>query len=381
MRVLHLFSNWKWTGPSELAVNLCRALRDEGVDVRFACSKGPGPNEPITVADKARQAGLEPVTSFHLEKHRNPVINAWDIGKLRKFLREQQIRIVHTHLPNDHLIGGTAARKTDPQITVVRTSYFGDGFKRTILNRRLLSKHTDVLLESSRAALEHDRKLVDPAGLLSTVVDPALDTGRFSPDRAFPDMRRKYGLAENDFVVGIVARMQPYRRFDVFLQAVALARKSVPNLKVLMVGRGTKKEEVAVRPTRKMGLSDCVVFTGYLQADDYVGILAAMDVKVFLVPGTDGTCRALREAMAMGKPAVVARRGMLPEIVDHEVNGFVVEDTAANLAGAIRQLAHDRQKTAEMGRNALKKVLQRHTLKRQAEAVRAIYEQVAGLRP
>ncbi len=381
MRVLHLFSNWKWTGPAELAVNLCRTLRDEGVDVRFACCRGPGSSENDTVADKARQAGLEPVTSFHLGKHRNLVLNALDIGKLRGFLREQQIQIVHTHLCNDHLIGGTAARKTDPRITVVRTSYFGDGFKRTLLNRRLLSKHTDVLIESSRAALENDRKLVERAGLLSTVVDPALDTGRFSPDRAFPEMRKKYGLADNDFVVGIVARMQWHRRFDVFLQAVALARKSVHNLRVLIVGRGTNRERVAIQPAREMGLSDCVVFPGYLQADEYVGILAAMDVKVFLVPGTDGTCRALREAMAMGKPAVVARRGMLPEIVDHDVNGFVVDDTASNIAGAIRQLAHDRQKTAKMGRNALKKALERYTLKRQAEAVRAIYEEVAVPRP
>ena len=39
MKVLHLFSNWKWTGPAEPAVNLAAALRGRGLDAAFACGR------------------------------------------------------------------------------------------------------------------------------------------------------------------------------------------------------------------------------------------------------------------------------------------------------------------------------------------------------
>ena len=36
MKVLHLFSDWKWTGPAEPTVSLCAALTDAGIDVTMA---------------------------------------------------------------------------------------------------------------------------------------------------------------------------------------------------------------------------------------------------------------------------------------------------------------------------------------------------------
>ena len=63
-----------------------------------------------------------------------------------------------------------------------------------------------------------------------------------------------------------------------------------------------------------------------------------MDIFVFLMAGSDGTARALREAMAMGKPVVVADRGILPELVEDGISGLVVKDTPDELAKATLQL-------------------------------------------
>ena len=43
MRVLHLFSDWKWTGPAEPALHLAIAQRDAGHEVSFICG-GPPPD-------------------------------------------------------------------------------------------------------------------------------------------------------------------------------------------------------------------------------------------------------------------------------------------------------------------------------------------------
>ena len=85
------------------------------------------------------------------------------------------------------------------------------------------------------------------------------------------------------------------------------------------------------------GLLDRVIFAGY-RAGDYVDAIRCMDLLTFLVPGSDGSCRALLEAQACGVPAVVSRRGALPEIVIDGETGLVVEEEIGALVDAWRSL-------------------------------------------
>ena len=112
---------------------------------------------------------------------------------------------------------------------------------------------------------------------------------------------------------------------------------------------------------------------------DYVDTLACFDAMIFLMPGTDGTCRAVREAMAMGKPVIAARRGMLPEIVDDAVNGLVIDDTPDTLAEAIRYIACNREIVASMSAQAAKKAREKFQLDVQAQKVAGVYKEVLNL--
>jgi glycosyltransferase involved in cell wall biosynthesis len=104
-----------------------------------------------------------------------------------------------------------------------------------------------------------------------------------------------------------------------------------------------------------------------------------MDIFVFLMAGSDGTARALREAMAMGKPVIVANRGMLPELVENGVSGLVVNDSPTELANAaLRLLRHPEMREA-LGRSAYQKAHQDFQLERQAEAVERFYQEMIRL--
>ncbi|MHC4821529.1 MAG: glycosyltransferase family 4 protein, partial [Planctomycetota bacterium] len=151
-----------------------------------------------------------------------------------------------------------------------------------------------------------------------------------------------------------------------------------PNLKVLLVGRGTWMEEVAVKPAARKELSGKVIFTGYRRGAEYVDTLRCMSTKVYLTPGSDGSCRAVREAMGVGLPIVAAKRGMLAEIVEDGVSGYVVDDTPDELADALIRIAKDdalRKKLAKGARDAARS---RFQLAPQAERVEAIYDWVLG---
>jgi len=101
-----------------------------------------------------------------------------------------------------------------------------------------------------------------------------------------------------------------------------------------------------------------------------------MDIFVFLMAGSDGTGRAMREAMALGKPVVVARRGMLPEMVDEGVSGIVVEDTPENVAEALARLIRDKDLRVRMGQAAREKARRDFRLDKQAEEVEAFYQRM-----
>ena len=125
-----------------------------------------------------------------------------------------------------------------------------------------------------------------------------------------------------------MARVQPQRRFDLLLDAAERAARDCPRFRLVVIGRGSKLEATAREPARKRGLLDRVVFfPGYFEGADYVDVLRSLDVKLFLVPGTDGTARAVREALACGLPVLTTRRGMLPELVRDGVSGRVLDET------------------------------------------------------
>jgi glycosyltransferase involved in cell wall biosynthesis len=133
-----------------------------------------------------------------------------------------------------------------------------------------------------------------------------------------------------------------------------------------------------VEPMKRLGIEPWVVLAGY-RTDDYLDTLACMDIFVFLMAGSDGTARALREAMAMGKPAIVADRGMLPELIENRVSGLVVKDTPEALANAMLQILRRPELRRRMGEAAYQKAHQEFRLDRQVEGVEKFYQQMMML--
>ena len=373
MKILHLFSNWKWTGPAEHALHSIACLKGRGHDVTFACGK-PSHGVKESIVKVAEQRGITSLTSFHMNKHFNLLHNLSDFLKLEQFLQENHFQIVHTHLTNDHFLGAISARRVK-NMKIIRSCYEGEELKMNRMNRILFSRLADGVIcvsEKTRDSLLNRFNL--SADRVWKIPVP-VDGERFSPEKRSEAVRMSYGIKRDEVVVGIVARVQPHRRFDILLSAVARTIQNVPSLKLMIVGRGTHIEKVAKIPVKEMGISPHVIFTGY-RDKDYAETLGCFDIKVFLVPGTDGACRAVREAMAMGIPVIAARRGMLPEIIDDGINGLVIDDTPENLSQAIERLVLNPALRKEMGAKARAKALSEFSLSTFGERVEEIYRKV-----
>ena len=379
MKILHLFSDWKWTGPAEPALNLCVELKKRGHDVTLACGKAmddyPFPPDSESVEKSAYERGLTPVTRFYLSKHFSFFKYISDIKNLSVFMNEEAYDIVHVHRNQDHLVAGIAARRTGRSLPVVRTSHDGVALKKGIRNNICLTRLTDKLITVSEEAKLADMRNFGLSKDKVIMINASIDCHRFNPGDGHLVHREKFGMKEDDIVVGIIARIQTHRRFHILLEAIKIASQEVPGLKLLVIGRGTKEKQLLTEPTRTMGLEDVVIHPGY-RTDDYVEAVSCMDFNIFLMPGTDGSCRAVREVMAMGKPVIAADRGMLSTIVDHNVTGFVIDDTPENLAAATVKLANDIELRGKMADAALKKAQNVFSQESMAEKVERVYEEL-----
>ncbi|HPO16250.1 MAG TPA: glycosyltransferase family 4 protein [Candidatus Hydrogenedentes bacterium] len=372
MNILHLFSNCKWTGPAEPALNLCVALRAHGINADFACA--PDAGQSINkVVETARDRGIEPILQFHLRKHRHPLRNLQDRWALSRFLSTHPYDLIHCHLDNDHAIAISAAQKHP--IPIVRSSYEGNGFAMSARHASLLAQ-TAVVIEPSFLARNQDSKTFGLSPERFYVVPGAVDTHRFDPAREVPDGRSWMRIPRDAFVVGIVARMQTHRHYTDLFEAFQQLAQYVPDAYLIVVGRGSKQEQVGKQPVRERGLERRVLFPGFIEGENYVGMLKAFDVGVFLVPGSDGTCRAAREIMAMGKPMIVADRGMLREIVTHEQDGLVFDGSGEQLFLSIKRLCERKSERIRLGCMARSTAQTRFSLAVQAQQVAGIYSSI-----
>ncbi|MCZ6465395.1 MAG: glycosyltransferase, partial [Proteobacteria bacterium] len=149
-------------------------------------------------------------------------------------------------------------------------------------------------------------------------------------------------------VIGIAARVQRHRRFDLLFEAMAELARQRPDARLLVMGRGTHFDELARRPVERLGLGDRVILAGH-RSLDYPALLGSLDVFTLLVPGSDGTCRALLEASLCGVPSVATRRGALPEIVLDGETGLLVDERPADLAAAWQRLLDDAPLRRKLG--------------------------------
>ncbi len=380
MKILHLFSDWKWTGPADPVLNLCRVLEERGHDVTLAYRKPPLPVED-SLEKRVLMAGIKATDQFslnHVLKFSEPSSlrdNLRDFLNLKRYLRQEKFDILNVHHSHDHILGGISARLAKCDTVVIRTDHKRDPLKPSLGNHLLVSHFSDGMITFSEKARRADAEHFGfPIERVARIA-PALNLERIDSIKEFSDMKVVFGIKREDLVIGMIARFQKYRRTRVFLEAVRIIAKEFPNFKVLLVGRSSQMEESVIQPMKRLGVEPWVILGGY-RADDYFDTLACMDIFVFLMAGSDGTARALREAMAMGKPVIVANRGMLPELVDHGVSGLVVDDTPELLAEATLQLLRNPEKRGAIGKAAWEKAHREFRLDRQVEAVEKFYQKM-----
>ncbi len=160
-----------------------------------------------------------------------------------------------------------------------------------------------------------------------------------------------------------VGRLRAKKGFDTLIDACGLLARSGQSFRCAIVGYGP--EEAALRGRIvAAGLGDHVRLVGKLAHEEVVAQMRA--ARVFALPcrvvadgDRDGIPNVLLEAMAVEAPVVSTRVSGVPELIDDDENGLLVDpDNAEALAKAIGRVLTDgalARRLGEAGRRTVAK--------------------------
>jgi glycosyltransferase involved in cell wall biosynthesis len=210
----------------------------------------------------------------------------------------------------------------------------------------------DVATAQSNASA----KLLRSKGLRIPVypVSCGIDLTRFHPDPGVDRaaVRARFGLDPHSTVFLFVGRVDNEKRIDVLLRA--LHNLNRPDIQLAIAGHGAAKENL-INLARELGLGERVQFTGFIPNQDLPGLLNSVDI--FTMPSeAELLSIASLEAMACGRPVLLANAVALPELVSDGVNGYLFRrGDAEDAARCMALLADHPEHWARMGFNSQEK--------------------------
>jgi glycosyltransferase involved in cell wall biosynthesis len=354
LRILFLYSTLTVGGSESQLALLVPGLRDRGFEPTVATLRFQGRYFEELRADgvPCRFVGMRSRTDL--------------AGAVRGYrLWRERPDVVFTQSIDAHVIGTAIARRAGAPIVNVEQG--GIGIHRG-LHRRLLTKLVAPSTDRVVAVSEAQRpELLDlryrPAAI--TVIPNG--TAASKPARSRGEMRADLGLADEDVVVLEVATLRPEKRADVFVDAVAEARRRDARIRGLLAGGGPQLEAMRQRAA---AAGDAVRVLG--ERRDVVELMHCADA-VCLSSDVEGLPMTLAEAMAASRPVIAtAVGGVLEAVVPGRTGWLVPRGDPEAFAEAIVELAGDLDRAEKMGAEGLERYRERFTV----EAMVAAYEEL-----
>jgi glycosyltransferase involved in cell wall biosynthesis len=378
-KVLHLYSDWALDGPAEMVVNLCSALASEWqVLLIHDNSDEPGDGLTPRIQHAAPKKGVSVEAPFPLPKHYAFTRMLASGFRLSSYLRNSGIRLMHTHRLADHSVAALASYRSG--VPIIRSLYY-EHPPAKFRERYLLKHFAEAIVVHSDQVRANFCNALPRLESKVWVVRPGVDTDRFDPTRMDRgSARRRFQFADDEYVVGLVSRIRPARKVETAIEALSLAAKEFPRLRLFVLGGGKRSNirRTLSEPVKRHQITEKITRITYLNGDDYVDALAAMDAGLFLEPGSDKSGRAVREYMAMGLPVIGCENASPSGLIVDGENGRIVDASSKGIANALIELANDQKLSKELGRKNFEKIRNGFSLAHQAQDTSAVYESVVN---
>ena len=299
---------------------------------------------------------------------RKPGIDWRMMFKLRRLFRQNKVDVIHTHHFNQLFYSALAAKLSG--VRVIHTEHDIAQYKQNPRLRTLLKMCSMACDRIVAVGVEVEAYLRDEIGITPQKLCVARAGVELSPTDARAEMRRELGLASDDRVAAIVARLSPEKNHVLLLSAFAEVVKQMPQAKLVIVGEGPEQAAI-IEAIERLGLGGRVNMLGVRR--DVSQILSACDAFV-LSSNREGLPIAVLEAMAASKPIVATDVGDLNLLVKNDQTGRLVPPgDATQLAEGLCEVLGDPANAERMGKAARDLVARDFSLEAMIKTHEAMY--------
>jgi glycosyltransferase involved in cell wall biosynthesis len=281
---------------------------------------------------------------------KNNLLLLWQYKKIIRYCRENQIQLIHAHLPWAGFVSRLVHSLT--KIPVLYTEHNMQEryhFLTKTINKLTFNRQS-LGIGVSDDVSHSIQKNIHPTIPVQTVLN-GVNSDSFQRITTFEDspVRAQFGIPADAFVVGTVAVFRFQKRLDLWLEIMKKAIEQDANIYGIIVGAGPLQSEIEQKYAA-LGLEGKVFFAGLqIEVKSYY---EAMDTFM-MCSSFEGLPIALLEAMSMECAIVTTDAGGIKEVIRNEKDGLVVGvDQWEQLTELIVQLKNDPAKLTYLQQGA-----------------------------
>ncbi|ODV55618.1 N-acetyl-alpha-D-glucosaminyl L-malate synthase BshA [Lysinibacillus fusiformis] len=359
-------------GSGVIATELGKMLAERGHEIHFITSSVP-----------FRLNKIYPTVFFHEVEVNNYSVfqySPYDIAlasKMADVIKDEELDVLHVHYAIPHAVCAVLAREMSGRDIGIVTTLHGTDI--SVLGQdSTLSQaikygidKSDIVTTVSHALKEQTYELIDTVKPIETIYN-FVDEREYFP-RNSGNLKEQFGIQEDEKVLIHVSNFRKIKNLPHIIDAFMKIRANV-KAKLLLVGDGPEKHRVMDQVKESPYMKD-VLFLG--KQENLAELYAISDLKL-LLSQQESFGLVLLEAMACGVPCIGTNVGGIPEVIEHGVDGFIVELGATEaVAEYAVQLLQDEEKLLRFREAAIHAVSEKFHSSKIVEQYENLYEKVA----
>lgn len=371
LSVCHVISGDLWAGAEVQVYNLCSALQSVAEMRLSAVLFNEG-----TLSERLRQLGI-PVTVAD-EKTLNPLAIT---RKIAGHCKHHNVDVVHTHGFKENVLGVFAKWFARVKASV-RTVHGNPETPHRISSPMKWCTHKldtlcgqlgqeAIVAVSSQLAEDLPKTFGPKVHKIHNFID--IDRIRAIAGLSGDEHRTSPEADKPEPVLGLVGRLVPVKRVDLFIETVQRLNESHFTCKGVVFGSGPLEERLR-QQVQSGKIDDRISFRGFV--DPIAPALTELDALV-MTSDHEGLPMILLEALALEIPVIAHNTGGIPEALQHGESGWLVDNhSPEGYAAAVKQIMNNKSEVAQKTHEGLKNLKANFGAESNRDTYQRLYEEL-----
>jgi len=421
LKIVHIITRLIVGGAQENTLITCKLLAERGHDVTLITGPALGPEGQLF--DQTKNQKYRVVLINELRRAIEPVKDVISYYKIKKYLRQLQPDIVHTHSAKAGILGRYAAyslchceacsagrgnlkhylsrllrrppqrtprndkaKRHRPKILHTIHGLAFHSYQCCLLSRfyiaveKTAAKRTDFFISVADAMTSQSMAAGIGRPEQFATAYSAIEEEQFletiSHQRRL-DFRRKYGITEDAIVLVTIARLFMLKGHDYILESAKQLSGRFEKAAWLFVGDGNLADSYK-QQVRQLGLTNRIKFTGLLPPNEIPLAIQSSDILVHCSL-REGLARTLPQAMLCGKPAISFDVDGAREVVNENTGRLIEPKNIEQLTNACAELIENKELREKLGRYGRESITEKFAPDTMVEKIEEVYRNLLNI--